>query len=113
MTSAFLMARVSSTGFSVAPARRLPPAPPTNSTVASEGSQFSPMRSTTACTPAGMGCSRGTSCSSSTYQAACSPVVEVMSRRRPGQATWASQPSMTDKGSEMEVPPQPVPGSAT
>ena len=107
------MERVSSTGFSVTPARRLPPAPPRNSTEASEGSQFSPMRSTMRRTSAGISASTGWSCASSTYQEACSPVVEVINRRSPGQATDSSQPSMMDSGSAMSVPPQPVPGLAT
>jgi hypothetical protein len=38
--------RVSRTGFSVTPARSEPPAPAMNNTVASDGSQFSPIRST-------------------------------------------------------------------
>src|SRR6218665_3007236 len=70
------MARVSSTGFSVTPARGLPPAPPRNSTVHSEGSQFSPMRSTMRRTSGGMGCSTGFRASSSTYHCACSPPEE-------------------------------------
>ena len=113
LTSACLMARVSKMGLSVTPARRLPPAPPRNSTVVIEGSQFSPMRSTMLRTSAGMACSMGFSASSSTYQLACSPVVETMSRRKPGQATAGFQPSMMDSGSAMSVPPQPVPGLAT
>jgi hypothetical protein len=50
-----LIERVSRTGFSVTPARRLPPAPARNNTVVSAGSQFSPMRSTTVRTAAGIG----------------------------------------------------------
>ena len=113
LTSAFLIARVSSTGFSVTPARRLPPAPPTKSTVVRLGSQFSPMRSTTAATASGSGVGCGTSAASSTYQAACSPVVETISRRSPGQANFGFQPSTMANGSAMSVPPQPVPGCAT
>ena len=51
--------RVSSTGFSVTPARSDPPAPAMNSTVQSEGSQFSPMRSTTARTAPGISAGTG------------------------------------------------------
>ena len=58
--------RVSSTGFSVTPARSDPPAPAMNSTVHNEGSQFSPMRSTTARTGAGISAGTGLSVSSST-----------------------------------------------
>ena len=105
--------RVSSTGFSVTPARRLPPAPAMKRTVQSEGSQFSPIRSTTARTASGMAAGTGRSRSSSTHQSACSPVVEVRSRRRPGQATAASIFSMIESGSSMSVPPQPTPGFAT
>ena len=39
--------RVSRTGFSVTPARKLPPAPPINNTLVRAGSQFSAIRSTT------------------------------------------------------------------
>ncbi len=111
--SACLTERVSLTGFSVTPARRLPPAPAMNNTEASAGSQFSPMRSTTATSGAGMGCLIGRSCSSSTKNAASSPVVETMKSRRPGRATLGSMRSMMVSGSVMSVPPQPVPGSAT
>ena len=107
------MARVSSTGFSVTPARKLPPAPPKNITLHSDGSQFSPMRSTMVRTSAGMSCCTACNWSLSTYQAACSPVVEVTNKRKPGQTTLGSQPSMMDKGSTMSVPPQPLPGLAT
>ena len=59
--------RVSSTGFSVTPARSEPPAPAMNSTVHSDGSQFSPMRSTTARTARRhLGRHAARSCSSST-----------------------------------------------
>ena len=107
------MERVSSTGFSVTPARRLPPAPPRKSTDDKEGSQFSPMRSTMRWISGGICACTGVSVSSSTYQQACSPVVEVISSRSPGQATSAFQPSMMASGSAMSVPPQPVPGLAT
>jgi len=113
LTSASLIERVSRTGLSVTPARRLPPAPARNSTVASDGSQFSPMRSTTACTAAGIGLGRGVSAASSSNHAACSPVVDTISSRRPGHASSASQPSMIASGSARSVPPQPVPGFAT
>jgi hypothetical protein len=62
--SPFATERVSSTGFSVTPALSEPPAPAMNSTLHSDGSQFSPMRSTTARTGAGISAGRGTSCSS-------------------------------------------------
>ena len=41
---------------------------------------------------------------------ASSPVVEVISRRRPGQATLSSIFWMMASGSVMSVPPQPMPG---
>jgi hypothetical protein len=44
---------------------------------------------------------------------ASSPVVEVSSRRRPGQATLSSILWMMASGSVMSVPPQPRPGLAT
>src|SRR6218665_992153 len=97
-TSAFLMARVSSTGFSVTPARRLPPAPPRNSTELSAASQFWQMRCTMCPTAAGIGGGTGLSWWSSRYQPACSPVVDVISRRKPGQARRASQPAMMASG---------------
>ena len=43
--------------FKLARARKLPPAPPRNKTVVSDGSQFSPMRSTTLRMASGMSCS--------------------------------------------------------
>ncbi len=92
--SASLTERVSRTGFSVTPARSEPPAPPMNSTVVSAGSQFSAIRSTAAVIGAGIGAASGRSCSSSTYHDASSPVVETISRRRPGQATLGSIFSM-------------------
>ena len=84
-----------------------------NSTVHSAGSQFSAMRSTTARTGAGIAAGCGFRLSSSTNHAECSPVVETISRRRPGQACLGSIFSMIDSGSVMLVPPQPRPGSAT
>ena len=51
--------RVSSTGFSVTPARNEPPAPPMNSTEHKAGSQFSAIRSTAARIASGMGADRG------------------------------------------------------
>jgi hypothetical protein len=57
--------RVSRTGFSVTPARKLPPAPAMNRTEVSAGSQFSPMRSTTAWTAAGISAGTGSRSSSS------------------------------------------------
>ena len=40
-------------------------------------------------------------------------VVEVISKRKPGQARLGSHFSMIAKGSEISGPPQPVPGFAT
>ncbi len=84
-----------------------------NSTLVSAGSQFSAIRSTTLAISAGIGAGAGRSWSSSTYQAASSPVVETIRSLRPGQATLASIRSMISSGSRMSVPPQPAPGSAT
>ena len=58
--------RVSSTGLSVTPARSDPPAPAMKSTVQSDGSQFSPIRSTTRRTASGISAGTGLSASSST-----------------------------------------------
>ena len=84
-----------------------------NRTVVSAGSQFSAIRSTTCVIASGMGAGAGRSWSSSTNQAASSPVVETISSRSPGQATLASIRSMISSGSRMSVPPQPSPGWAT
>ena len=65
-TSRSLTERVSRTGFSVTPARRLPPAPAMNSTVQSAGSQFSAMRSVTLRTAGGSSAGTGRSRSSRT-----------------------------------------------
>jgi hypothetical protein len=53
-TKACFTARVSWIGLSVTPERKLPPAPPKNKTDTNEGSQLSPMRSTTCRTSLGM-----------------------------------------------------------
>ena len=56
---------VSFTGFSVAPARREPPAPAIKRTVVSAGSQFSRMRATDSCNCDGNSFSTGRKVSSS------------------------------------------------
>ena len=111
--SACLTERVRRTGFSVTPARRDPPAPAMNMTVVSAGSQFSAIRSTTLPISAGMGAGTGFKLSSSTNQAASSPVVDTISRRRPGQAILGLIFSTISSGSVISVAPQPSPGSAT
>src|SRR6185436_11424411 len=114
LTSRLLIDRVWRTGLSVTPARRLPPAPATYSTEQSDGSQFSPIRSTTRRTSAGISAGLGTSASSRTNQAESSPVVETISRRSPGRAPcFPSHDSTIESGSVMSVPPQPEPGLAT
>jgi len=65
-TSDRLIERVSRIGFSVTPARSEPPAPAMNTTEVSAGSQFSPIRSTTLATAAGIAAGTGFSCSSRT-----------------------------------------------
>src|SRR5690348_11384582 len=59
-----------------------------NSTEASAGSQFSPIRSTTLRTGSGISAGTGRSSSSRTNHAASSPVVETMRRRIPGRALF-------------------------
>ncbi len=105
--------RVSSTGLSVAPARSEPPAPAMNSTEHNAGSQFSPMRATAAAMAGGIAAGCGRNASSSTYQPECSPVVDTISSRRPGQAVFGSMRSMMSSGSCTSVPPHPAPGLAT
>lgn len=79
----------------------------------SAGSQFSAMRPTTVSIATGMDAGRGISSSSSSNQAASSPVVETMCSRKPGQAFFGSTLSMISSGSAMSVAAQPRPLRAT
>jgi len=63
------------------------------------------MRSTTLRTAAGISAGTILSFSSSTKNAASSPVVETMRIRSPGRATFGSKPVTMDSGSVMSVPP--------
>ena len=83
------------------------------STVQSAGSQFSAMRPTTVSMAAGTGAGRGVSVSSSSNQAASSPVVETMWSLSPGQAFFGSMRSMISSGSAISVAAQPRPLRAT
>src|ERR1700739_5068078 len=109
----FRTERVSFTGFSVTPERSEPPAPPIKRTVVKAGSQFSLIRCTDSVNCDGSSFSTGCKSSFSSKYANCSPVVLTINSRRCGQAIPGLNGFRIVNGSEILVPPQPLPGFAT